>query len=38
VQRRKTEYLNDPRPTFATYGPRDHAEFLAFRRWQGDMP
>jgi hypothetical protein len=38
VQRRKTEYLNDPRPTFATYGPRDRAEFLAFRRWQGEMP
>jgi hypothetical protein len=38
VQRRKTEYLNDPRPTFATYGPRDRAEFLAFRRWQGNWP
>ncbi|MDZ5454987.1 hypothetical protein [Azohydromonas lata] len=38
VQRRKTEYLNDPRPTFATYGPRDRAEFLAFRRWQGNGP
>ena len=38
VQRRKSEYLNDPRPTFATYGPRNRAEFLAFRRWQGDDP
>ncbi len=38
VQRRKAEYLNDPRPSFATYGPRDRAEFLAFRRWQGGLP
>jgi hypothetical protein len=38
VQKKKAEYLNDPRPSFATYGPRDRAEFLAFRRWQGDMP
>jgi hypothetical protein len=38
VQRRKAEYSNDPRPTFATYGPRNRAEFLAFRRWQGEMP
>jgi hypothetical protein len=38
VQRRKTEYSNDPRPTFATYGPRNRAEFLALRRWQGDVP
>jgi hypothetical protein len=38
VQRRKTEYLNDPQPTFATYGPRDRAEFLAFRRLQGNLP
>lgn len=34
--RRKIEYPNDPRPTFATYGPRDRAEFPAFKRWQGD--
>jgi uncharacterized protein len=38
VQRRKAEYLNDPRPSFATYGPRNRAEFLAFRRWQGEIP
>lgn len=38
VQRRRTEYLNDPQPGFATYGPRDRGEFMAFRRWQGDMP
>jgi uncharacterized protein len=38
VQKKKAEYLNDPRPTFATYGPRDRAEFLAFRRWQGETP
>ena len=38
VQKRKAEYLNDPRPSFATYGPRNRAEFLALRRMQGGMP
>jgi hypothetical protein len=38
VQRRKADYRNDPQPSFATYGPRDRAEFLALRRWQGEMP
>jgi len=38
VQKRKSEYLNDPRPSFATYGPRNRAEFLALRRLQGGMP
>jgi hypothetical protein len=31
VQRRRTEYLNDPRPTFATYGPRTAREFDLFK-------
>ncbi len=31
VQRRKAEYLNDPRPSFATYGPRTRTEFRAFK-------
>jgi hypothetical protein len=35
VQRRKSEYLNDPRPAFATYGPRTAQEFSAFRRLHG---
>jgi hypothetical protein len=34
VQRRKAEYLNDPRPAFETYGPRTMAEFAALRRLQ----
>ena len=38
VQKSKTEYLDDPQPSFATYGPRTRAEFLAFRRLQGDLP
>ena len=38
VQQRRSEYLNDPRPSFVTYGPRNRAEFLAFRRWEGEMP
>ncbi len=36
VQRRKAEYLNDPRPSFATYGPRTRAEFLAFKALEAD--
>jgi hypothetical protein len=38
VQKRKADYLNDPRPSFATYGPRNRAEFLALRELQGGMP
>ena len=35
VQKSKIEYLNDPQPSFATYGPRTRGEFLAFRRLLG---
>jgi hypothetical protein len=35
VQKSKAEYLNDPRSSFATYGPRTRGEFLAFRRLLG---
>ena len=38
VTRRKADYLNDPRPSFATYGPRNRREFVAFRALHGDMP
>ncbi len=38
VHKSKLEYLNDPQPTFATYGPRTRREFLAFRALHGDMP
>jgi hypothetical protein len=38
VQRRKSEYLQDPHPSFATYGPRTWREFVALRRMQGGMP
>jgi uncharacterized protein len=38
LQKRKAEYLNDPQPGFATYGPRTHGEFLALRRLQGGLP
>lgn len=34
VHKRKAQYLDDPRPDFATYGPRTRAEFVAFRRLQ----
>ena len=36
VQKSKIEYLNDPQPSFATYGPRTRGEFLAFRRLLGN--
>ncbi len=38
VQKSKLEYLNDPRPTFATYGPRTRREWLAFKKIAGDAP
>ncbi len=38
VQKSKLDYLNDPQPTFATYGPRTRREFLAFRALHGDSP
>jgi len=38
VHKRKAEYLHDPRPSFATYGPRSRAEFLALRTAQGGLP
>jgi len=38
VQKTRLDYLNDPDPTFATYGPRTRREFLAFRALHGDMP
>ncbi len=38
VSRRRAEYLNDPRPSFGTYGPRNRREFAAFRALHGDMP
>lgn len=38
VQRRRAEYANDPKPSFATYGPRTRAEFQAFRRLAGEQP
>ncbi len=38
VQKTRLEYLNDPHPSFATYGPRTRREFLAFKALHGDMP
>ncbi len=38
VQKSRLDYLNDPRPSFATYGPRTRREFVAFRRLTGDAP
>jgi hypothetical protein len=38
VQKSKLDYLNDPQPTFATYGPRTRREWLALREWTGGAP
>jgi hypothetical protein len=38
VQKSRQDYLNDPRPSFATYGPRTRREFLAFRALHGELP
>lgn len=38
VQKSRNDYLDDPQPAFATYGPRTRAEFIAFRHLQGELP
>jgi hypothetical protein len=38
VHKTKLEYLNDPDPSFLTYGPRTRREFLAFRARHGELP
>jgi hypothetical protein len=37
VQKSKLDYLNDPDPSFVTYGPRTRREFLALRRMSGEL-
>jgi hypothetical protein len=36
VQKSKNEYMNDPDPSFMTYGPRNRREFFIFRRQSDD--
>lgn len=38
LSRVKTEYLNDPRPSFQTYGPRTRREMLRLLRLTGGQP
>jgi uncharacterized protein len=38
VQKARLEYLDDPRPSFVTYGPRTRREWLAFRALAGPLP
>jgi predicted TIM-barrel fold metal-dependent hydrolase len=38
VQKSRLDYLNDPQPSFATYGPRTRAELMAFRALAGELP
>jgi uncharacterized protein len=38
VKKARDEYLNDPQPSFATYGPRTRREFLALRELLGGTP
>lgn len=38
VHKTRLDYLNDPQPSFATFGPRTRREFIAFRQLSGDLP
>ena len=38
IGRLKAAYLEAPQPSFATYGPRDAAEWRRFRALHGDGP
>jgi hypothetical protein len=38
VHKSKLDYLNDPQPSFLTYGPRTRREWLALREWTGAQP
>jgi predicted TIM-barrel fold metal-dependent hydrolase len=38
VKKARDEYLNDPQPSFETYGPRTRREFLALRELLADVP
>ena len=38
VKKARDEYLNDPQPSFETYGPRTRREFLALRELLTDLP
>jgi hypothetical protein len=38
VQKSKLEYMNDPQPSFATYGPRTRREWLVFKAIVGNTP
>jgi hypothetical protein len=38
VHKSKLDYLNDPQPSFATYGPRNRREWLAFKQLVGNAP
>jgi hypothetical protein len=38
VKKARDEYLNDPQPTFETYGPRTRREFLALRELLAGLP
>jgi uncharacterized protein len=37
VKKARDEYLNDPQPSFETYGPRTRREFLALRELLADL-
>jgi hypothetical protein len=38
VKKARDEYLNEPQPSFETYGPRTRREFLALRELLADLP
>jgi hypothetical protein len=38
IAERRTNYQNNPQPSFATYGPKTRREFINFLRLNGGMP
>jgi hypothetical protein len=34
VSRRRQNYMNDPDPAFAIYGPKTRREFLTLKKWE----
>lgn len=36
VSRRRENYLNDPDPSYLTYGPKNRRQFMTLKRWEGE--
>ena len=36
ISRQRENYLNDPDPSYLTYGPRTRRQFLTLKQWEGE--